>query len=83
MSTDIKVKTDIRILNRLRITDRELYILMDIVQGLTEKESAKRSYISVDTLKSSKRRLYRKLNASNAAHAVALSFASGLLSIED
>lgn len=63
-------QTDTMIENPL--SQRERKVLQSLSQGLTREEIAKQQYISVNTVKSTIRNIYNKLNASNRAEAVSI-----------
>ena len=62
-----------------RLTHRELQILRGMTDGLTNGDIAAELYLSADTVKTHARRLFRKLGATDRAHAVAHGFRQGLL----
>lgn len=61
------------------LTDREAQVLLLTADGLQSEAIGRRLALSPDTVKSHLRRVYAKLGAVNAAHAVALGFKGGLL----
>ncbi|GLZ78144.1 hypothetical protein Afil01_29510 [Actinorhabdospora filicis] len=61
------------------LSERELEVLAGLSQGHSNAQIAARLFISEDTVKTHTRRLYRKLGASDRAHAVATAFRAGLL----
>ncbi len=61
------------------LTPRELEILRLAAEGLTNREIAKRLYLSVGTVKSHLDNIYRKLEVLDRAHAVAVALRRGLL----
>jgi DNA-binding NarL/FixJ family response regulator len=63
----------------LKLTPRELQILVLAADGLTDAQIANELDVAVQTVKFHTRRLYPKLGARNRAHAVAQAFHSGIL----
>ena len=63
----------------LALTDLERTLLQRIGEGQTNSEIARKMYLSVDTVKTRCRILFRKLGARDRAHAVALGLRDGLL----
>ncbi len=55
---------------RLDLTDREKEIARLIAEGLTSKQVARQLYISVETVKTHRRRMLQKNNLSNFPHLV-------------
>ncbi|NYD67445.1 LuxR C-terminal-related transcriptional regulator [Agromyces atrinae] len=53
-----------------RLTPRELDVLTLVAEGLGRSEIAERLYLSVDTVKSHQRTLYRKLDVNRASAAI-------------
>lgn len=49
-------------------------------QGQSNAEIGAELYLTEDTIKTHARRLFRKLDASDRAHAVAIAYRSGLIS---
>ena len=64
-----------------RLTGRELDVIRLMSDGLSDKEIAMELAISTHTVASYTIRIYEKLDAINRAHAVALCFRRGLLSV--
>jgi DNA-binding NarL/FixJ family response regulator len=62
------------------LTDRELEVLRLVAAGTTNKEAAKRLFISEATVKTHLLHLYAKLGVRDRAAAVAAAYRSGLLS---
>lgn len=62
------------------LTEREIEVLRGMSRGRSNIEIGRDLYLSGDTIKTHARRLYRKLDASDRAHAVAIGLRSGLLS---
>lgn len=62
------------------LTTRELEVLRGMSQGKSNAEIGAELYLTEDTIKTHARRLFRKLDASDRAHAVALAYRSGLIS---
>jgi LuxR family transcriptional regulator, maltose regulon positive regulatory protein len=61
------------------LTEREIAVLRMLAGSLTQREIASALYVSVNTLKTHTRTIYRKLGASSRVEAVALSRQRGLL----
>jgi DNA-binding NarL/FixJ family response regulator len=61
------------------LTNRELQILRMAADGLTNKQIGERIFVSIGTVKSHLDNIYRKLEASDRAHAVAVALRRGLL----
>ena len=68
---------------RSDLTPSELRTLKLIAKGLSAKEAGKLAGIAYDTIKDQMASVYRRLGASNAAHAVALAFVGGIIKPED
>ena len=63
-----------------QLTTRELQVLTGMSQGLSNSQIGRELFLSEDTIKTHARRLYRKLEVSDRAQAVALGFRRGLVS---
>jgi len=61
------------------LTSREREILQMAADGLTNREIGSRLYVSVGTVKTHLDNIYRKLEVSDRAHAVAIALRRGLL----
>jgi ATP/maltotriose-dependent transcriptional regulator MalT len=61
------------------LSDRELEVLHQIAEGLTNREIADRLYLSVYTVKAHARNIYEKLEANNRTQAVAKARELGVL----
>jgi DNA-binding NarL/FixJ family response regulator len=61
------------------LSERELQVLGGMSRGRSNAEIGRELYLSEDTVKTHARRLFRKLGASDRAHAVALGFRWGLV----
>lgn len=61
------------------LSGQELAMLRAIAAGEQAPDTARRLCLSVNTVKTHRRRLYKRLGATGAAHAVALGFAARLL----
>ena len=61
------------------LTERELQVLTGMSRGRSNAEIGRELYLSEDTVKTHARRLFRKVGASDRAHAVALGFRWGLV----
>jgi LuxR family maltose regulon positive regulatory protein len=62
-----------------RLTTRERVILRELMRGPNEGDIATRLHVSVNTVKSQRRSLYRKLGAGSREEALAEALAHGLL----
>jgi DNA-binding CsgD family transcriptional regulator len=58
-------------------TPTEQRLLQEMADGFEMKETADRLHISVKTVKSHRSNLYRRIDAMNAPHAVAIGFRKG------
>jgi DNA-binding CsgD family transcriptional regulator len=67
--------------NSFALTRRELNLLRYFAAGYKAPEAAERFGVALDTIKDRRRSLFRKLQASNIAHAVALGYEWRLLSV--
>lgn len=61
------------------LTDHEIDVLRLVAEGATNREVGSRLYISPDTVKTHLEVIYRKLEVSDRAHAVAVAMRRGLL----
>jgi DNA-binding NarL/FixJ family response regulator len=64
---------------RTALTERELQVLRGMAEGKSNAEIGRDLFVSEDTVKTHARRLFRKLNARDRAHAVAVGFRVGAL----
>ncbi len=62
------------------LTERELQVLRGMSQGKSNSEIGKELFLSEDTIKTHARRLFRKMDVSDRAQAVANGFRQGLVS---
>jgi DNA-binding NarL/FixJ family response regulator len=67
----------------LGLSEREAEMLTFITRGLTNDEIARRSYLSINTVKTYIRTAYAKIGARNRAEAVAWGFRHGFESTDD
>ncbi len=67
----------------LGLTPRESEMLTFIARGLTNEEIARRSFLSVNTVKTYIRTAYRKIGVQNRAQAVAWGYRHGFRSTDD
>lgn len=58
--------------NRAALTVRELEILRGMAVGETNRQTSRRLYVGEETIRTQVKRLLRKMNARNRAHAVAI-----------
>jgi DNA-binding CsgD family transcriptional regulator len=65
----------------VRLTNREIQVLVGIANGLNNGEIGRSLYLSEDTVKTHNRRLFKKLGARDRAHAVRLGYDAGILPI--
>lgn len=63
----------------LRLTPRELSILLSVEQGESVKQTARSLGIAMKTVENLQSRMFRKLGARNRAHAVTIAHRLGLL----
>jgi DNA-binding CsgD family transcriptional regulator len=63
-----------------QLTPGETHILQQTADGLSQPEIAATNYHAVATVKFYRKRIYMKLGATGAAHAVALGLRKGLIS---
>jgi DNA-binding NarL/FixJ family response regulator len=61
------------------LTARETQVLKGMARGLTNNEIGRELYTTEDTVKTHARRLFRKLQVRDRAHAVAVAITRGLL----
>jgi DNA-binding NarL/FixJ family response regulator len=61
------------------LTERELEVLGGMCEGRSNAEIGRGLFLSEDTVKTHARRLFRKLGASDRAHAVAIALRRGLV----
>jgi DNA-binding CsgD family transcriptional regulator len=64
----------------LRLTDREQEVLELMSYGGTNYEIAVELGVGEETIKEHAQRIFRKMNARNRSHAVALGFREGVIS---
>lgn len=70
-----------RVVTAWELTSREEEVLFAIADGRLNKEIAAELVVSVETVKSHVCSLYAKLGARNRAHAVALAYHRGILTV--
>lgn len=63
----------------VKLTDRELAVLRQLARGLSYKQVASAEEISLDTVRTYVRRLYRKLQVHNVAEAVGHAIRAGIV----
>ena len=73
------LRRDQREVLRSLFTERELDVLRLVATGKTNKEIASQLFISLDTVKGHLETVYRKLDVSDRAHAVAVAIRNGLV----
>lgn len=64
-----------------QLSDREAQVLTGLTEGKHNAEIGRDLCLSEDTVKTHMKRLYRKLGARDRAHAVAIAFRTGLISL--
>ena len=64
----------------VRLTARELQVLVGMTEGKSNGEIGRELFLSEDTVKTHARRLFRKLGVNDRAQAVAHGFRRGLVS---
>lgn len=67
----------------LGLSEREAEMLTFITRGLTNEEIARRSYLSINTVKTYVRSAYRKIGVDSRAKAVGWGFRNGFQSTDD
>jgi DNA-binding NarL/FixJ family response regulator len=67
----------------LGLSEREAEVLSFITRGLTNEEIARRSYLSINTVKTYIRTAYRKIGVTTRARAVAWGYENGFASTSD
>jgi DNA-binding CsgD family transcriptional regulator len=75
----VTVKASQGLRSVLRLTPRLFDTLQGLAAGENLGETAARLNVSEDTLKTHRRRLYKRLGATGGAHAVAIAGSQGLL----
>ena len=63
----------------MQLTERELQVLTGMSQGKSNAEIGRELFLSEDTVKTHARRLFRKMNVTDRAQAVASGFRRGLV----
>ena len=66
--------------HQVPLTERELQVLRGMSQGKSNSEIGRELFLSEDTIKTHARRLFRKMEVSDRAQAVANGFRQGLVS---
>jgi len=66
--------------SRTLLTERELQVLRGMSRGRSNGQIGRELFLSEDTVKTHARRLFRKLEVSDRAQAVALGFRRGWVS---
>lgn len=81
LGVDLDVHRAVSVQTSMRrgLTGRETEVLLGISGGKSNADIGRELYLTEDTVKTYTRRLYRKLGATDRAHAVALAFRTGLL----
>jgi DNA-binding NarL/FixJ family response regulator len=65
------------------LSARELEVLALVACGLSTESIAGELFVSRNTIRSHVRHIHDKLGARNRAHAVAIAFSAGLISIDE
>ena len=65
------------------LTVQQLRVVIGLARGETVIETARRLALSPDTVRTHRRRLFRRLRVHNGAHAVAIAFANGWITRHD
>jgi DNA-binding NarL/FixJ family response regulator len=65
------------------LSEREMQVLLGMSEGRTNAEIGRRFYITEDTVKTHSRRLFRKLDVRDRAHAVAVAYQTGILRLPE
>jgi two-component system nitrate/nitrite response regulator NarL len=68
---------------RPELSERETQVLDALARGLTMAALARELWLAMDTCKTHRTRLYRKLGAHTGAHAVAIGYQTGLLELPE
>jgi len=63
------------------LTPREVAVLRDIAAGSASTDTARDLGLTVKTIETHKQRIFRKLDAQNQAHAVAIAIRAGILGV--
>ncbi|MET8475384.1 LuxR C-terminal-related transcriptional regulator [Streptomyces sp. NPDC006422] len=66
----------------VKLTQQQFEILYGIAHGESMVEASRRLGLSTHTVKTHRRRLYARLGAKNAAHAIGIGFRLGLLQLQ-
>ncbi|MEW2507616.1 LuxR C-terminal-related transcriptional regulator [Amycolatopsis sp. NPDC047767] len=67
--------------SKLALTKRELEVLIHIASGLGNAGIAKHEFISIETVRTHVKSVLQKLRARNRAHAVAIAYRTGVLTV--
>lgn len=65
--------------NIVQITDREKQILQEIARGLTSEKIAEELFISLSTVKTHRKNMFRKLNVNNVSELLKIAYATNIL----
>lgn len=68
-----------RINNGNHLSEREREIIALVADGFTAQQIADKLFVSLDTVETHKRNVIKKLEANNAAHAVAKAVREGMI----
>lgn len=66
----------------MSLTDRERQVLALLADGHDQATIAGQLYLSQSAVRSTSRRIYRKLHANTAAQAVSIAYQRGLLAVD-
>jgi len=75
----IKTQKMSRVSNGNHLSEREREVITLVADGYTAQEIADKLFVSLDTVETHKRNVIKKLEASNAAHAVAKAVREGMI----
>jgi DNA-binding CsgD family transcriptional regulator len=65
-----------------RITGRHAEVLQLMAEGVNTRDSARRLGVAEQTIKNHRHEIYRRLEARNCSHAVAIAIAAGYVHID-
>ena len=61
------------------LTKQELLVLEDLASGLSARQSGSRRFLATETVKTYRKRIFAKLAARNAPHAVRIAMRLGMI----
>lgn len=68
-----------RAIAKYRLTEREIQVLTGISRGHTYDQIGRQHYITINTVKTTGKRLFRKLRVNDRGHAVHVAWQRGIL----